>query len=372
MIDFNTVKTPCYIVDCNALKKNLEILKHVKEASGCKILLAQKAFSCYGVYPLISSYLDGTTASSLHEAKLGFEEFGKETHIFSAAFREDELAEIASVTDHVVFNSFYQFDKYKSFFTEKSIGIRVNPEHSEVETELYNPCAKGSRLGILAEDVKNHGIEGIEGIHFHALCEQGADVLERVLLSFEEKFSTFFPRLKWVNFGGGHHITRENYDVEKLITIIKSFKKKYNNIEVYLEPGEAIALNAGYLVTSVLDIVKNGIDIAITDCSAECHMPDVIEMPYRPEIVGAANVNEKSFTYRISSQTCLAGDVVGDYSFDNPLKIGSRLVFCDMAIYSMVKNNTFNGINLPSIYISDNGNLTLWKEFGYSDFKSRL
>lgn len=371
MFDINSVKTPCYVIDSNKLEENLKILKYVKDSTGCKILLAQKAFSCYGVYPLIAKYLDGTTASSLYEAKLGYEEFGKETHIFSAGYRESEIDEIASVCDHIVFNSYYQLNKYRSKFIGKSVGIRVNPCYSEVETEIYNPCAAGSRLGIQPDEVFKNGIDGIDGIHFHALCEQNSDVLERVLASFEERFGSLLSRLKWVNFGGGHHISRDGYDVEKLIKIINEFKQKYG-VDVYLEPGEAIALNAGYLVTEVLDIVNNGIDIAILDCSAECHMPDVIEMPYRPNIIGAGDVCEKPYLYRLGSQTCLAGDVIGDYSFDEPLNIGDRLILCDMAIYSMVKNNTFNGIGLPSIYISKDDNVSLWKEFGYEDFKSRV
>lgn len=371
MFDINSVNTPCYVIDSIKLEENLKILKYVKDSTNCKILLAQKAFSCYGVYPLISKYLDGTTASSLYEAKLGYEEFGKETHIFSAGYRENEIDEIASVCDHIVFNSYYQLNKYKAKFKGKSIGIRVNPGYSEVETEIYNPCATGSRLGILPDEVFKNGVEGIDGIHFHALCEQGSDVLERVLITFEQHFGELLSSLKWINFGGGHHITREGYDVEKLIKIINGFKEKYG-VEVYLEPGEAIALNAGYLVTEVLDIINNGIDIAILDCSAECHMPDVIEMPYRPNIIGGEEPDVKPYTYRLGSQTCLAGDVIGDYSFDNPLTVGDRLVLCDMAIYSMVKNNTFNGIGLPSIYISNGNELTLWKKFGYEDFKSRV
>ena len=375
----NKVETPCYVIDERKLTENLEILKNVRERAGCKILLAQKAYSVYQTYPLIARYLDGCTASGLFEAKLGFEEMrGKENHVFSPAFTENDLDELLKICTHIVFNSPRQWAKFRDKVrkSERYIqtAIRVNPEYSEIETDIYNPCFEGSRLGTTVSRFKEDLplADGIDGLHFHTMCEQGADVLARTLPHFVEKFGFMFDRIKWVNFGGGHHITRKDYDVELLIKTIKDFREKYG-LEVYLEPGEAVALNAGYLVTSVLDVTENGVKIAITDASAECHMPDVLEMPYRPNIIGAGNPNEKQFTYRLGGNTCLAGDIIGDYSFDSVLKEGDRLVFEDMAIYSMCKNNTFNGMPLPSIYLlKKNGETELLKSFGYSDFKERL
>lgn len=374
--DINNVPTPAYVVEERLLRKNCEILKSVIDRTGCKILLAQKAFSMYSTYPLISQYLDGTTASSLHEARLGYEEMGKEVHIFSPAYREDEFDEITSICDHIVFNSISQWkrfkDKVKASPKKISCGLRINPEYSEIETPIYNPCVAGSRFGIKAEQLQDADLEGIEGLHFHTMCEQNSDVLERTLAVVEAKFGHLFSRMKWLNFGGGHHITREDYDIETLVRCIKHIQDKYD-LMVYLEPGEAIALNAGYLVSTVLELGENGIDIALLDTSAACHMPDVIEMPYKPRIIGAGEPGEYPFSYRLGGPTCLAGDVIGDYSFPEPLKVGDRLVFCDMAIYSMVKNNTFNGINLPAIiYNTENDGLKIIKQFGYEDFKVRL
>lgn len=371
-IDISNLQTPCYLVDERLLKKNLNILKKVSDKTGCKILLAQKAFSMYETYPLIGQYLSGTTASSLFEAKLGFEEMKKENHIFSPAFLENEFDEIAQICDHIVFNSPNQWIKFKEKAKNVSCGLRVNPEYSEIETDLYNPCIAGSRLGTTIENISDEILEGLDGLHFHTMCEQGSDTLKRTLSAFEEKFGKYLYKMKWVNFGGGHHITRENYDIETLIECILHIKNKYD-VEVYLEPGEAVAMNTGFLISEVLEIVNNKMDIAILDTSASCHMPDVIEMPYRPEIINAYKPNEKKHTYRLSSNTCLAGDIISDYSFESPLKIGDKLIFCDMAIYSMVKNNTFNGINLPSIaiYREDFG-ITVLKKFTYADFKSRL
>ena len=376
------VETPCYVIDEAALRKNLELLKYVREKAGCKILLAQKAFSAFAVYPLIAQYLDGVTASGIFEAKLGYEEmakpFGRENHVFSPAYPEKDFDELLRICDHMVFNSPAQWAKYREKVRGSAryiqAGLRVNPEYSEIETDIYNPCFKGSRLGTtlsrLKEDISL--IDGIDGLHFHTMCEQGADVLARTLPHVEERFGFLFDRIKWLNFGGGHHITRPDYDVELLIETIVRFREKYG-LEVYLEPGEAVALNAGYLVTQVLDTFGNGVDVAITDASAACHMPDVLEMPYRPEIAGAGKAGEKPYTYRLGGNTCLAGDIIGDYSFDRPLKAGDRLVFGDMAIYSMCKNNTFNGIPLPSIYLlRENGAVELAKRFGYEDFKNRL
>lgn len=377
-----SVETPCYVIDEKQLKNNLELLKYVREKAGCKILLAQKAFSAFATYPLIAQYLDGCTASGIFEARLGYEEmakpFGKENHVFSPAYPEKDFDEILSLCDHIVFNSPKQWAKFRDKVraSERYIqaGIRINPEYSEIETDIYNPCFTGSRLGTtLAEFLRAPSLfEGIDGLHFHTMCEQGADVLERTLPHVEEKFGFMFDKIKWLNFGGGHHITRPDYDVEKLISCIKRIRGTYG-LEVYLEPGEAVALNAGWLVTTVLDTFKNGCNIAITDASAACHMPDVLEMPYRPNIIGSGEAGEKPYTYRLGGNTCLAGDIIGDYSFDKELTEGDRLVFCDMSIYSMCKNNTFNGMPLPSIYLlRESGECELVKRFGYEDFKGRL
>lgn len=375
-IDFSQVPTPSYVVEERLLKRNLSLLKSIMDRTGCKILLAQKAFSMYYYYPLIASYLSGTTASSLFEAKLGKEEMGGEVHIFNPAYQESEIEEIISLCDHMVFNTPKQWLKYKEVIqkSEKKIscGLRINPQYSEIEVELYNPCAKGSRLGTILDNIKEEDLEGLEGLHFHTMCEQNSDVLIRTLKVVEEKFGFLLKRMKWLNFGGGHHITRADYDVEGLISAILHIKETYG-VEVYLEPGEAIGLNTGYLVTKVLDVCGTSDECAILDTSAACHMPDVLEMPYRPDIIGAGKAGEKSYTYRLGGPTCLAGDVVGEYSFDEPLKEGDILVLCDMSHYSMVKNNMFNGINLPSIvaYTEKEG-LVIVKQFGYQDFKMRL
>lgn len=379
MLDFDisTLPTPCYVTDERLLVKNLEILKSVQDRTGCKILLAQKAFSMYSTYPLIGKYLSGTTASGLFEARLGKEEMPEgETHVYAPAYSEKDFAEIVTVADHIVFNSFAQYEKYyptvQASGREIEVGIRINPEYSEIETDIYNPCFKNSRLGTVLSEFPETLPEGISGLHFHTMCEQGADVLERTIAVVEEKFGKYLYSLKWLNFGGGHHITRADYDVEKLVQIVDRVQKKYG-IQVYLEPGEAVALNAGYLVTEILDTLKNGMNLAILDTSAACHMPDVLEMPYRPNIIGAGMPNEKPYTYRFGGPTCLAGDIIGDYSFDEPLKAGDRLVFCDMAIYSMVKNNTFNGMPLPAIVLHTlDGENRIVKQFGYEDFKGRL
>lgn len=378
--DINTIKTPCFLVDEKLLIKNLELLKSVEDKTGCKILLAQKSFSMYSVYPLISKYLYGTTASGLYEAKLGYEEMGKpfskETHIFSPAFIDEDFDEILTYCDHIVFNSFKQFNKFKDKIEACSkkidVGIRINPEYSEIETDIYNPCFTGSRLGSLVQSFEGQSLEGISGLHFHTMCEQNSDTLERTVKVVDEKFGKYLKHMKWINFGGGHHITRDDYDIDTLCRCIMFFKEKYG-LQVYLEPGEAVALNAGFMVTTVLDTLSNGCDIAITDASAACHMPDVIEMPYRPNIIGSAMPGEKKYTYRLGGNTCLAGDIIGDYSFDNPLSPGDKLVLCDMAIYSMVKTNTFNGMKLPSIALCHtDGSIETIRTFGYEDFKSRL
>lgn len=369
-----SVETPCYVVDEKRLTQNLTILRDIAERAGCKILLAQKAFSMFGVYPLIGRYLDGTTASGLFEAKLGFEEMGKETHVFSAAYSEKEFDEIVKICDHITFNSFAQWQKYrkKALDAGKSCGIRVNPQHSTQQHGIYDPCAEGSRLGVTRENFNPQLLDGIQGLHFHTLCEQNSDALIETLVAVEKKFGEFLPQMKWVNFGGGHHITREDYDRGALVNCIQRFKEKYD-VQVYLEPGEAVALNAGYLVASVLDIVHNSINIALLDASAACHMPDVIEMPYRPPLYLSGEPKEKPYTYRLAGATCLAGDIIGDYSFEQPLSVGDKLVFEDMAIYSMVKNNTFNGMCLPSIaLLQKNGEIKMIRAFGYKDFKERL
>lgn len=379
-IDISDITTPSYLIDERLLKKNMEVLKSVSDATGCKILLAQKAFSMFSMYPMMSRYLAGTTASSLFEARLGKEEFGGETHIFAPAYKENEIDDIISLCDHIVFNSFAQWKRFKNKVLAargagKKIecGIRVNPEYAEIETDIYNPCFTGSRLGTTLKTFEEElDLEGIDGLHFHTMCEQNSDTLERTLKVVEEKFGKYMKDMKWINFGGGHHITRKDYDIERLIGCVNHVQEKYN-VKVYLEPGEATALNTGYLVAQVLELSENGMNLAILDTSAACHMPDVLEMPYRPEIIGAGGSGEKAFTYRLGGPTCLAGDIIGDYSFDEPLEIGQKLVFTDMSHYTMVKNNTFNGINLPSIYsYSETGKIKEIRRFSYEDFKMRL
>ena len=370
------VPTPCYVVDEAKLLMNLELLKTVQERSGAKILLAQKAFSMYRTYPMIRQYLAGSTASGLYEARLAREEMGGEVHIYSPAYKPEEFDEILQISDHIVFNSCAQWKRYRDRVQacgrKISCGLRINPEYAETETDLYNPCFTSSRLGTTLANLEEDALVGLEGLHFHTMCEQNSDTLERTLRVVEEKFGRYLSRMKWVNFGGGHHITRQDYDVERLIRLCRNFAEKYD-VQVYLEPGEAVALQAGYLVTQVLDFVHNGLDIAIVDASAACHMPDVLEMPYRPEILEAGQPGELAYTYRLGAPTCLAGDVIGDYSFASPLQIGDRLVFCDMAIYSMVKNNTFNGMPLPAILLAhEDDTVETIRQFGYADFKMRL
>ena len=375
-IDFDTnkIQTPYYITDERILAQNLAVLGRVANEAGCHILLAQKAFSMFSVYPMIGETLSGTTASGLYEAKLGYEEMGKENHIFSPAYTERDMDEILQLCDHIIFNSFGQWQKFKekAMAAGKSCGMRINPEYSTQDHAIYDPCAPGSRLGVTRAQFREELLDGLEGLHMHTLCEQNSDDFVTTLQAFEERFGAFLPRMKWVNFGGGHHITRSDYDLELLIRTIKEFKEKYN-LEVYLEPGEAVAYHAGYLIATVVDLIENGIQIAILDTSAACHMPDVIEMPYRPQVIDAGEKDEKPFCYRLTGPTCLAGDVIGDYSFDHELTIGSQLIFCDMAIYSMVKNNTFNGMPLPAIArVDKNVQVHLVKQFGYLDFKNRL
>ncbi|HFI0056512.1 TPA: carboxynorspermidine decarboxylase [Streptococcus suis] len=369
------VPTPAYVIDEAKLVNNLKILKSVQDRTGCKVLLAQKAFSMYATYPLISQYLAGTTASGLYEAKLGREEFGGEVHVFAPAFKDADLEEILEIADHIVFNSERQLRKHvdKCRAAGVSVGLRINPECStQDEHALYDPCAAGSRFGVRIDQFSEDLLDLVDGLHFHTLCEQNSDDLKTTLESVEDKFGPYLHRIKWLNMGGGHHVTREDYDVELLISSIQHMQETYG-LEVYIEPGEAIALNAGYLVTEVLDIVENGIETLVLDASATCHMPDVLEMPYRPPLRHGFEAGEKAYTYRLSSNTCLTGDIIGDYSFEKPVEIGDKLYFEDMAIYSFVKNNTFNGIGLPSLALMDkSGNCRIIKEFGYEDFKGRL
>lgn len=373
--ELKKLQTPCYVIDEEKLIQNLEILHGVEQRTGAKILLAQKAFSCYHVYPVIGKYLSGTACSGLFEARLGFEEMGKENHVFSAAYREAEIDEIISYCGHIILNSFTQLDKYRDrvLTAGKKIGLRINPELSTQEGhEIYDPCSPKSRLGITNKNFRRDDLDGVTGLHFHTLCEQNSDDLERTLQAIEEKFGDILPKMEWINFGGGHHITREDYDIPLLEKCIKRMQDKYG-LEIYLEPGEAIALNAGFLVTEVLDLTENDMPIAILDTSAACHMPDVLEMPYRPPLVGSGELGVKPYSYRLGSQTCLAGDVIGEYSFDEPLNIGDKLVFGDMAIYSMVKNNTFNGTPLPDIVLrKSNGTFETLKKFSYDNFRTRL
>lgn len=374
-LDMSLLPSPCFIVDRQALESNLAVLDSVQQRTGAKILLALKGFAMFSVFPLLNKVLAGTCASSVDEALLGREEFGGEVHTFSAAYSRESLEEILSVSDHVVFNSIGQWQRYKPLCNEFSyrleFGLRINPEHSEVATAIYDPCAPCSRLGVRAAELAGADLTGITGLHFHTLCEQDSHALERTLLAVENSFGAYFYDMKWVNFGGGHHITRPDYDVDHLCEMINVFQKKYK-VQIYLEPGEAVALNAGVFVATVLDVMNNTVDIAILDASASTHLPDVLEMPYRPNIIGAADPGVKPHTFRLGGISCLAGDIIGDYSFDRPLEIGDKIVFTDMAHYTMVKTTTFNGVRLPTIIIYDNGELKTIKKFGYEDFKNRL
>jgi len=368
--------SPCWLLEESLLKKNLELIHDIKTRSGAKVLLALKGYALWKSFPLLKPYLDGCCASGLHEAKLAHETFGKEVHTYSPAFKEEEIEEIAQISHHLVFNSPAQFHTFalqsKKVNPKLSLGLRVNPEYSESPKEIYNPCGLYSRLGTTVKNLDETILAHCDGLHFHALCEQDSSALENVLQNFEEKFGATIAKMKWINFGGGHHITRKGYDVEKLVALIKGFKEKYN-VEVYLEPGEAIGWETGTLITTVLDIVDNGMEIAILDSSAEAHMPDTIIMPYRAEVRGAGEAGEKKYTYRLAGNTCLAGDIMGDYSFDGPLKIGDKVVFEDQMHYTMVKATTFNGVKLPSIAIEkENRSVEVLREFGYEDFKERL
>jgi len=371
-----TLPSPCWLLEEEKLLKNVKLISEIKKQSGAKVLLALKGYALWKSFPLIRPYLDGCCASGLHEAKLADETFSKEVHTYSPAFKEEEIDEIARISHHLVFNSPAQFHRFaskaKKINPKLSLGLRVNPEYSESPKEIYNPCGLYSRLGTTVQNMDDSILNECDGLHFHALCEQGSDALENVLQNFEDKFASYIPKMKWINFGGGHHITREGYDTQKLIELIKDFKKKYD-VEVYLEPGEAIGWETGPLITTVLDIVHNGMDIAILDSSAEAHMPDTIIMPYRAEVRNSGKAGEKAHTYRLAGNTCLAGDIMGDYSFDAPLSIGDKVIFEDQMHYTMVKATTFNGVKLPSIAIQRlDGTVDVVRNFGYEDFKNRL
>lgn len=371
------IPTPSYVVDESALRRNLELIASVQERAGCTIILALKGFAMWSTFPVVKEYLRGTTASSVDEALLGRHEFGGQVHVYAPAYKDSEIKELIELSDHITFNSFTQWKHFrpimKSSAKKVSCGLRINPEHSEVKVALYDPCAPCSRLGMTRAQFSDESLDGLEGFHFHTLCELNSDSLERTLKAVEEKFGEYLPQMKWVNFGGGHHITRPDYDVDLLVRLVSEFRAKYD-VDVFLEPGEAIALNTGILVASVLDIFQNGVTIAILDTSATAHMPDVLEMPYRPQIVGAGMPNEFAHTYRLGGLTCLAGDVIGDYSFPQEIRVGDKLVFLDMAHYSMVKNTTFNGVRLPSIgiYSPESGQTQIVRTFGYEDYKNRL
>ncbi len=374
--DFAAVRTPAYVVDEGLLRRNLEVLDSVQRQTGCRILLALKGFSMHAVFPLVGEYLAGITASALFEARLGREAMGKEVHIYAPAYVESDMPEILETVDHIVFNSFSEWARYRGQVLgcgrPVEAGIRINPEYSEIATPLYNPCSTNSRLGVTLKNFRPDLLEGISGLHFHTLCEQNSDALARTVPYIDEKFGPYIRKMKWLNLGGGHHVTRPDYDIATLVGVIRHFQDTYG-VQVYLEPGEAIALNTGFLVCQVLDVVDNGMPIAILDTSAANHMPDVLEMPYRPTIIGGALPGEKAYTYRLGGPTCLAGDVVGDWSFDEPLVRGTRLVFTDMAHYTMVKNNMFNGVSLPDIDLRGaDGQIRVIRRFRFEDYRDRL
>ncbi|MCE3037434.1 carboxynorspermidine decarboxylase [Helicobacter sp. faydin-H20] len=396
-----SIPSPCYVLEEEKFLKNLEILDSVQKNSGAKILLALKGFAFFQSFGLAKKYLSGTTASGIHEARLGYEEFGgreegKEVCVFSPAYKEQEMEELVEIATHIIFNSFYQWQQFKHVIDKKNfilkkqgkpsilIGLRLNPLYSEVSPAIYNPCIQGSRLGITPSEfekgVKEFGLEGITGLHFHTHCEQNSDALERTLVHFEKYFSKYIKKMQWVNFGGGHHITRKDYDLELLNQVIFNFKKRYDEIEVFLEPGEAVGWESGFLIGEVVDLVNNGLNIAILDISATAHMPDCLEMPYRPrarklskDFGEEKDLGEQvgKYCYRFAGPSCLAGDVIGDYSFNTPLQRGDRIIFEDMIHYTIVKNTTFNGIPLPALGMIDKKEFRLLKSFGYLDYKNR-
>lgn len=375
--DFSRVPSPCYVLEEARLRANLEILKGVMDATGIKIICALKGFSFWRAFPLVRQYLPGATASSLNEALLARHEMGREVHVYAPAYTDDEISQILDLAGHISFNSFAQWERHRAATLARqgkpSPGMRVNPEYSQVETDLYNPCAPFSRLGVTLDQFREDQLEGIEGLHVHALCEQGSDAFEGLLGAFEEKFGRFLSRMKWVNFGGGHHITREDYDIPRLVRLLNEFKARHPHLEVIMEPGEAVGWRTGELVATVLDVVHNGMDIALLDVSVSAHMPDCLEMPYRPDILGAGEPGFKPHTYRLGGGTCLAGDVLGDYSFDEPLKAGDRIVLLDMIHYTMVKTSFFNGVKHPAIATwTEQGELAVHRSFTYEHFRDKL
>ena len=372
-IDVSAVETPCFITDLGALEANLKLLRSVMDRSGCTILLALKGFAQWSTFPLVRRYLAGATSSSVAEARLAREELGGQVHAYAPAYSDSEMRELVTLADHIVLNSPSQWRSHRAVIERAGVspGLRVNHEHQEAEVALYDPAGTCSRLGTTRANLTREDLDCIEGLHFHTLCQNNSDALERAVAAFEAKFAYFIPQMKWINFGGGHHITRPDYDVDRLLAVIGRFQDRWKK-QLYLEPGEAIALGAGVLVASVMDIFHNGMDIAILDTSATAHMPDTLEMPYRAIIVGSGEPGAKPHTYRLGGMTCLAGDVIGDYSFDRPLQIGDKLVFLDMAHYTMVKTTTFNGVRLPSIATHDNGTITVHRRFGYRDYRDRL
>lgn len=375
MLDYSQITSPCFVLDEKRLRRNMEILNDIQKRTGVKIICALKGYSFWRSFPIIAEYLPGATASSLNEARLAKEEMGKEVHVFAPAYEDDEIDSILNLADHITYNSFSQWSRFKQKTLEKKVspGIRVNPEFSTVETDIYNPCGLHSRLGVTEEEFKPELLDGIEGLHFHALCEQDVDALEGVLAAFEKKFGKYLPQMKWVNFGGGHHITRKDYHREELVKLLNDFKKRYPHIQVVMEPGEAVGWQTGELVASVADIVHNKMDIAILNVSISAHMPDCLEMPYRPVITGAALPNEKPYTYKITGGTCLAGDQLGDFSFDKPLHVGDQIIFEDMIHYTMVKTTFFNGVRHPDIGMFDmEGKFHLLHKFTYEQFKDKL
>jgi carboxynorspermidine decarboxylase len=375
-LDARRLPSPCFVVDEVAVEENLKILNRVQQESGAKVLAALKAFSMWSLGPLVGKYLSGTSASGVHEARLGREYYGGEVHTYSAAYTEADLREVLKISDHVVFNSPGQWKRFRAIcesFPGKKFGLRVNPEHSEGAIALYDPCAPFSRLGTPRGAIQPGDVDGLSGLHFHTLCEQDLPPLERTLKVFEEKFGGLLKGMEWVNFGGGHHVTRPGYQVDGLVRLLRDFSER-RKLQVYIEPGEAVAYHSGVLVAEVLDIMHNGMPVAVLDTSATCHMPDTLEMPYRAQIIGAGEPGTQAHTYRLGGQSCLAGDVIGDYSFAQPLQVGQRLVFEDMAYYTMVKTSTFNGVRLPSIALwnSKRDTIKVVRDFGYEDFKGRL
>jgi len=376
-LDPSRVDSPAYVIDLAVLEQNLELLAHARRAADCGILLALKGFAAWSTFPLVAKHLDGVAASGPDEARLGREELGQQVHTYCLAFDEASLRETIRYSDHVIFNSPSQIDRFRSIIdahaTNASFGLRINPEHSEVDVAIYDPCTPGSRLGTTKQALIKANLRGIDGLHFHTLCELGADALQRTLAAIEDRFAPWLDEAKWVNFGGGHQITEPDYDVALLIDLIRDFKREHR-VDVFLEPGEAIGLNAGVLVASVLDVIDNDGPIAMLDISATAHMPDVLEMPYRPAIRNAAEPGKHPHRYRLGGLSCLAGDVIGEYAFAEPLKVGDRLIFEDMAHYTMVKTTTFNGVRLPSIALYDprDDSYRVQRSFGYEDYRNRL